>query len=687
MSPDGPLASSRASRVRERWAAAVAPRPDGLPNARVIALPLLVLAVVFIGLSALGLTGTSTGTVHSLISFDADPDLIAGNPQPVRSDEWFVQTSWTISQVEQSLPLRNEAFPGGMDATVQHDLPTTDWSTAFRPHLVGFLFLPLDQAMAVKWWLPAFAMIAAGFLFTVMLLPRRPIASLGLAIAFFFSPFFQWWYLSITFYPPAWAFLVMASVIWCLRTQRGIGRWILGALLAYLTVALGTGIYVPFIIPAVIVALCFTVGAVAMRGAPEAGLGARLGRLLPVYLAGVVGAAVLAAWVVTRWSTIVGFTSTVYPGERLQQVGNAGVAELGALLSGVFSFSLEGTQGAPFAPNSSEASTFILPGLFLIAALIWLVVERLRAGRGVDWLSIGVLAAGAIMLAFLFLPGWDVIAHLSLLDRTTYGRLRLGFGLMSFVMIVLVSMRIGERHEYTQSKVPIWVPLVSGAIAATSIAIVVWVVSRSLDLAGFAGSTSKRAIVVGLAMAVLLILCTALFSGGRFGSGVAVLLIMSIVSSAGVNPVYRGVLDLRSTETVGTIEELNAARPGEWVGINSTYLPTMMLVESGVSSFNGFQSSPSQEMWDEIDPRGEAEDAWNRLANVSWVAGEGDPAPRNPAPDQIQMTFDSCSAFARENVTWVLAEIEMDQACLSPVAEIEEGPTTMRIYEVVPAGG
>ena len=58
-----------------------------------------------------------------------------------------------------------------MDATVQHDLPTSDWSTAFRPHLTGFLFLPLDQAMAIKWWLPAFAMMAAIFLLVVTLLP------------------------------------------------------------------------------------------------------------------------------------------------------------------------------------------------------------------------------------------------------------------------------------------------------------------------------------------------------------------------------------------------------------------------------------------------------------------------------------------------------------------------------------
>ena len=400
--------------------------------------------MIFVGLVALGITGTSTGFVHSLISTGEDADLIAGEPQAIRSDEWFVQTSWTISQVEQGLPLRNETFPGGMDATVQHDLPTTDWSTALRPHLTGFLFLPLDQAMAVKWWLPAFAMMASLFLLTVTLLPRRPISGLMIAAGFFFSPFLQWWFLSITFYPPAWAFLVMAAVVWCLKTRGRIGQWVLAGLLAYLTVALGTGIYVPFIVPAVVVALGFSVGAVLTRTGDDGSVGQRLRRVVPIFIAGAAGALVLGIWAVTRWQTIVGFTSTVYPGERLQSVGSAGLAEVDALFSGIFSVGLERTGGRPFGPNSSEASTFLLPGLFLFVVLIWLIVDRFRTQRRIDWLSVGVLASGALMLAFLFVPGWDAVAHLLLLDRTTYGRMRLGFGLLSIVMI-LAGRGEGER--------------------------------------------------------------------------------------------------------------------------------------------------------------------------------------------------------------------------------------------------
>jgi len=655
-----------------------------LPNRAVLLIPLGLLAIVFVILVGVGATGTSTGVVHPLISADSDADLLIGEPQPIRSDEWFVQTSWTISQVEQDLPVRNEVFPGGMDATVEHDLPAADWSIAFRPHLLGFLVLPLDQAMAVKWWLPAFAMIGAVFLFAVTLMPRRPVTAAALAVGFFFSPFFQWWYLSVTFYPAAWAFLVMAAVVWCLRSSGRAAPWVLSALVAYVTVALGTGIYVPFIVPVVLVALAFSVGAV-LTGSTRTAFGPRIRRLVPVFVAGAAGAVALGIWAITRWQTIVGFTSTVYPGERLQPVGLASGDEIGALLGGFLSFGLESMQGQPFSLNSSEASSFLLPGLFLAVALVWLAVDRRRATGTNDWLSIALLVVLAIMVAYLLVPGWDAIAHALFLDRTTYGRLRIGFGVLNIVMIVVVAVRMAERKAYATKSVGVWVPLACAAMAAGALAVVIALLGQRVDIVDYL-ARMPFSIAVVLAIAVLSIVMVWFFARGEVAVGAAILLALSIFSSAGVNPVYRGVLDLRETATAQAIERLSAQDGGAWVGINQTFLPTMLLVETGVPSYNGFQSAPSDEMWTDIDPSGDDEAVWNRLANVSWVAGEGDPAPRNPAPDQIQMTFDSCASFAAENVTWVLTESPLEQPCVEPAETIEEGPSTMRIYRVIPQG-
>ncbi len=682
-SADNAPAPSRRERARAWWNAFTEPRPDGLPNARVVAWPLGLLAVVFVLLVGFGVTGSSTGFMHSTISESPDDALLLGDPQAIRSDEWFVQTSWTISQVEQGLPIRNETFPGGMDATVQHDLPAGDWSSAFRPHLVGFFVLPLDQAMALKWWLPGFAMMGACYLFVVALLPRRPISAAMLSVGFFFAPFFHWWFLSITFYSAVWAFLVMATTVWSMKSSRRAGPWVLAAITGYVTVAMGTGIYVPFILPAVLVALAFAIGYVFTREPGGLGIPARLKRIIPLAVAGAAAVGVLVVWLVTRWQTIVGFTSTVYPGERLQAVGEAGLREFDALFSGVLSVGLEGTGGRPFGANSSEAATFLLPGLFLFAVLIWHVVERFRRARRVDWVSIAILFIGLLFAAFMFLPGWDPIAHVLLLDRTTYGRLRMGFGLVSVVMIVIACLRVAERRCAGEPPIPKWTAIVGAGLAALVVARVAWVAVRDL---GFEALRAQIHLIGFAAAAVLLVLfvaCVWLFARGMLAWGAATLLVLSLISSIGVNPLYRGVLDLRQTEMAAEIERLDADDPGTWVGIASTPLPTMLLVETGVSSLNGFQSAPSDDMWSDIDPDGDFEAIWNRLANVSWVTGDGEPAPRNPAPDQIQMTFDSCSDFAQANVDWVISETPVDQSCLVLVSEVQEGPTDMRFYRVV----
>ncbi|MEN0021661.1 MAG: hypothetical protein AAGC61_00160 [Microbacterium sp.] len=667
----------------DRYARFTTPRADGLPNAKVIAAPLALLGAVFAIFVILGLTGSSTGVMHSLISNEADSDLIAGAPEPIRSDEWFVQTTWTISQVEQDLPTRNETFPGGMDATVQHDLPTRDWSTAIRPHLWGFLALPLDQAMAVKWWLPGFAMIAAGFLFVLVMLPRRPVLAALLSLGFYFAPFFQWWFLSISYYPPAWAFLVMATIVWCLRSQRATGKWVLAGLVAYLTAAMGTGIYVPFIVPVVWVVVAFAAGVAAAPAPGRARFTQRLGAVVPVLVAGVVGVGVLGVWLLTRWDTIVGFTSTVYPGERLQPTGDGGLTELAALLSGPFSPIIGPSGGVPWGMNSSEASTFILPGLFLLVPLLWLVVRRARRGGGLDWLSISLAAAAVLFLAYLFVPGWDAISHLLLLDRTTYGRARLGFGLLSVVIVVVLVVRLAEERAESGT-LPRWPALTAAGLAAVALGGTALIgASGDFSFRAFAAASPSVAAVTAVVV-VLFVLSVFLFARGHAVSAAAVILLISFASTANVNPLYRGVLDLRETDAVQAIEDLDAADPGDWVGIAQTPLPTMMLVQAGVASYNGFQSAPSAEMWDEIDPSGTSEKEWNRLANVSWVVGDGDPDPRNPAPDQIQLTFDSCDDFAQENVEYVISESDVDQACLRLVTTTTDGPTKMRIYEVVP---
>jgi hypothetical protein len=111
-----------------------------------------------------------------------------------------------------------------------------------------------------------------------------------------------------------------------------------------------------------------------------------------------------------------------------------------------------------------------------------------------------------------------------------------------------------------------------------------------------------------------------------------------------------------------------------------------VVVESAVETLSGVQGYPSPKMWAAIDPKRSFEYEWNRLGHIRWTLGNGQPTVSNPQPDVIQVTFDSCSAFAQKNVDYVLSDAgEGSQRCLTPVTTVKDGQDAMTIFRVTPS--
>lgn len=669
---------TRQAAVLARWDEAysrlVAPRPCGLPNLAVVFVIPTLFTIVTAILVVLGISGTSEGIYWGTFGTGPDPALLAGEPRAIRSDEWLVQSSWIVSQVQQGFPVLNGAFPGGMDATIQNDLPSEDWSTAFRPHVIGFLLFPIDNGMAIRWWLPALGLVIAAYLFVVSLLPRDPLAAAALALGVLLSPILQWWFLPTTLWPVVFAFTAMATVVCALRTRR---RWVnsgMATLSGYIAVTMAMSIYVPFMVPAVLAVVFFAIGAVLFEWkARRQRLVPVLARLVPLAVAAVAAVAVLVAWILTRLDTVEAVTSTVYPGERLELTGQAGTAaSIVALFSGPFQRALVNGTYDVLGPNQSEASTPIMIVAFLLVPMLWAALARSkRVAEGIDYMLLAVVAAVGVVFAFLVIPGWDSVAHLLFIDRTTGARVRLAFAVLGVVGAVLLVRRL----RAIESKTP-W-PLVGASLALVALATAaIWLF---LDRNGSMAPVGSRMWLVSTFFIGLTVL--GLARARPLLGGMSLLLATGAVAW-GVNPLYVGVFDLRETEIGEEVARIALDAPdADWVGVGG-YVPTAVLLSSGVNAFNGVQTYPPEEMWVSIDPSGRYEDRWNRLANVNWVEGDGEPTVANPARDQIVVSFDSCSDFAQETIEFVLTDLEIDQGCLREVVAAAEGPSTTRIYEV-----
>ncbi|PJJ61729.1 DUF7657 domain-containing protein [Compostimonas suwonensis] len=650
------------------------PTANGLPNAVVLAAFPVLLLIVVVPLIAVGINGWSTGWMHQFIDTGADPNLLAGHPQVTRTDEWNVQSVWAIAQVQQGLPLTNGTFPGGMDTTLPQDLPRNDITTFFRPHLWGFSLLPLDMAFAWKWWIPALLLMASVYCFVVTVLPRRPIAAAALAVGFYFSPLIQWWYLATTIFPLVWGFVALTAVLWALKTPRRLGSWLWALALAYLTVVMAMGIYVPFIIPVVIVVVFAVVGAILQAHGRGMRIGTLAVRAIPTVSGLVVGALVTVGWLVAKAPVVDAFLNTAYPGDRLASTGQGDLHFLAASIASSFSEALN-TQGwGLLGPNASEASTFFFVGAFLIPVVVWAAIRLKRSEKRLPWMLLLTVAAIALFLAYVFVPGWDGLSRLFLLDRTTVGRLRMGIGFASFVIAVVLAGTLSARRL----RAPHWLAGATAGVFLLSQLVIAFVAFRTQP-------QLLAAVPLWWLWALLSALCIYFFARARVSLAVACFLIVCVAATAGTNPVYRGVVDLRETPLSQSIIELDEAAPGTWVGVGSG-MTTDFLLESGVEAFNGFQGAPSEQMWSAIDPDGDEEFEWNRLAGVSWVAGPGEPEISNPAPDQIVANFDGCSEFAAGNVDYVLSDApDLDTSCLTELGRFTLPMSTMTVYEVVGA--
>ena len=638
----------------------------GIPLHHVIWIGIGLYGLLLMLLTITTINGTSAGWLYSKFFTGTDPRLLAGQPRLIRSDEWLVQTPLTLSQVQQGLPRLSHIFPGGIDVSVLWNVPYREWSTLFRPQMWAFFVLPPDHAFAFMWWLPAIVLSAAAYALLTTLW-RRPVAALAGSLAFVFSGFFQWWYQAITLWPVAFALVTATCSIWMLRNVSRWTRGLLAVLAAYTAIVAIVSQYPAFLVPCALAGAAFCLGSVLST---DLSWRERWRRTAPLLAAGAVAGAVSLVFVLTRLSTINAVLATVYPGQRLTRTGGAKSFPVFSVWAGVFGQGLTGPSVRGFAVNASEGSSFLFVGLFLLPSACWLVVRRWRSDRQVDWLIVALLSCVTLFLAFVYLPGWDAIAHLMLLDRTTSHRIVIGLGLVSFFLLAVVVQRLAELGR----RPPMWTVAAAIALVGLPHALVL------RHLRGHAAPFLEAipwwpALLAGLTTAVIL------YALGRRTLPSVLLLVVTFCVSGTANPLYRGVLDLRDTNIGRKIISLQHEHPGTWLAIGDPGTAAM-LRETAVDAYSGVQGWPSQQMWDQIDPHGSQAKLWNRYAQIWWTASPVKDAIRPTGPDSLRLRLDACSTFAQSHLTYVLTQNVLDQPCLRKVSEVSEPTSRYWIYRV-----
>jgi hypothetical protein len=278
-----------------------------------------------------------------------------------------------------------------------------------------------------------------------------------------------------------------------------------------------------------------------------------------------------------------------------------------------------------------------------------------------------------LVLAYLFVPGWESVARVLQLDKVPPERFRIFF-VIALPVFAVLAIEYTERAATKRS----WIlGTVSGAIAALAI-LGIAVRLFTLDPATLGISPTWIFASVVLVAATVLV-----FIRGLAPLAAVCLLVGTVVSAGLVNPLYRGIYDLRDTKIGEAILQVDEHDSGTWVAVGAPEVMAV-LMETGVESLSGVQTYPPTELWKEVDPSGQYENVWNRLAHISWQFEPGEPVLTNPRPDVIAATLDPCSTFAQHDLSYVLSDTKSTSSCLAVIDEVRQGHQQLYIYDVIP---
>ncbi|KKT74963.1 MAG: hypothetical protein UW69_C0023G0010, partial [Microgenomates group bacterium GW2011_GWA2_44_7] len=393
-----------------------------------------ILTTILIILTAFAINGSSIGIYHQIFyGSTPDPNLLVNSPQPIRSDEWVVSTPKIIGQSSNGFQIVNNNVGMGENQSVLVGAPTIDWSTLFHPDNFGFFVLPLDNAFALKWWLPAYLLTLAVYFFVLVFLPKKRLLASIISLGFLFSPFIQWWG---AYTPLIWVLLGFVAFTKLLHERRMVFEILWGMLFAYAAVCFALILYPAFLIPALFAIAALAIGYTIDHFA-DIKRKDLVRKCIIVVAAGLVAITTVLMFMASHRSVTDIIQGTVYPGHRVVTSGGSSLPHLLASQTGGL---LQGDSKAAaykFSPNQSEASSFMLIFPYLLVPLAYISWAGFKKNRHIAYSLLLPLAVGVLFMAWLFVPGLDLLGKITLLSNVPPERIIIGLGILNLICIVM----------------------------------------------------------------------------------------------------------------------------------------------------------------------------------------------------------------------------------------------------------
>ncbi len=608
-----------------------------------------------------------------------DPNLLAGHPQTVRSDEWLVNTQLTIAQSTAGYPAINHNVHGGTDMSVAGDVPYKDWSAVFRPQNLVFFVLPLAYAFAFKWWLLLYLTIISCYFVILRFLPGKKLLAVVLSTAIGCSPFIFWWYITSALAPIFYGFFIILLGLRVINNEKARflkkqkiaysqALYLIG--LSYLLISFALILYPPYQIPIALGVTALLAGKILDRyGFSKSLLSRESLSRVGVFLGSfILTGLVLMLFMSSHSIAINSVRHTVYPGSREVIGGNTSLFQI---FSTYLQPQLERVdRGIYYYANQSEASNFFLFLPFLLIPGFALIYLEYRQKHKLNWSLLLIQLVGILFMLNLLVSAAQPVYRLFALNKVPHDRLVIGLGFAGLLQLMLIMQSL-KSVRIPKSRLS-W-----GSAIYCFLCLVVLGWAGEYVRSHYPRFVHQPLLIASLALVFAGILFC--FLARRFLLAAILLLVFSAYSIYDVQPLYRGLEPLynsRLAQTINTVSE-----PGDtWVTLDSIYFENIAMTGDR-NSISGVQSYPNTALWQQVEgPKGNF--IYNRYAHVLFSS---DPSVKDKLhllqADNFYVKFD-CSFFIKRNVQYSLATHPLNERCLTPAGQVNYPAATFYIYRV-----
>jgi hypothetical protein len=574
----------------------------GISEPALFSIVVLLVSLLFVGM---GLTGSSLKNGQASAPFiELDGANIMGHDQPIRSDEWLVQTPFAIAQYNHKpkFPVVNTNVGEdgqNMMVTSMTSVPIAHITALAKPATWGFFVFDLRRALSWNWCFPLVGCFLAlafvlnrlsdenwkhGFLFSALF------CSAPYVVAWSFWP-------AYTVFFPCVIFLCALKILDTSSLKKLIP---LGALLGIAIAGFAFILYPPWQVSIGYVFVALTIGIVIHDK-----LYTRLTtpRAITYLFAAAVAGALVSAWWLDASTAVQAMAQTVYPGQRIT-VG--GTATLPLLLRGFTNIATLQQVNSTMS-NQSEISSFY----YLLLPLAALVILRAIQNRltALEW---SLTAICGILLYYMFVGLPVELARYSLWGRSAPYRADLALGLASLILTRLLLTRKNQPEEATQTT------KIIAFVVSTAWVYVIYRSLRQLDSTLTSGIPSSLMLLILLITAALgYYLIT-----NKLKPFIMISLGLSLASTVSFHPINIAPSDVRLRPVADTTHSLAAITKGKRVLVMENRITAMFLIASGVSVVNGINYFPQKQLWRRLDPEGTQQSVYNRYQHLSFLGVE-----------------------------------------------------------------